>query len=904
MALQPLCDDFFGVVEAPAGPSSAHLNPSVRAYLDAAREYLLDLHDQGVPSRRVNEEHADLTDRLVRKLYRLAEDRYFAHFPRLNFRVALLAVGGYGRRELCLASDIDLLLLYRGKMNPYVETLAEAITTRLWDARLTVGMATRTIQQCLKLGKEDLPTLTSYLDGRFLVGDPSLYTDLDAEVRRWIRNHSTEFIRSKLEEQRARHERMGESLFLLQPNLRESVGGLRDYHMGLWTARAVRWEVRKPEHLLLHGFIDASDLEDLLAALDFLWRVRNQLHRGLRKDDRLHFEAQEALAQRFGFKETDHRLGVEQLMQSYYLHARAVERVAHRTIDHAQTLDHERNARYKQPARAIEEGFAIVNGKLQIPSAVLLQERPVRLLSAFVASQRYDVPLSARAQRLIQQHVHLVDDGFRRDAEAAELFRQILSAPQRVYRSLSLMDEVGLLGAYLPEFGELVALWQHDMYHTYTVDVHSLFLVEQLRRLRKGRFARELPLATEMMRELPSPQLLFLGCLLHDIGKGRGGGHSEKGARMVPEIGKRLGLEPHEVETVKLLVLHHLTMSAMAEQRDVHDPRQILKLARLVGTREQLRSLYLLTVADIRSVSPVAWTSWKAGLLEALYRNAAEWLEAGAADQTAPGYFLERATERVSSTQKEALERLSARGVLVEQAAGFLDSMPRNYLLNHGPAEIAAQVEAAFDFLASDPEIGVYPFPAQAGEEVFWGVVVLAHDRPGLFSIVAGVLAACGHNILGAQVYTNRNSLAVEIYQLDLMPGGAPEQEDALRRIESQLRDTLAGKQTVEGLLANRSPTHPHTLRAKAPSVRIANDESDFYTVIDVTANDRPALLYDITRTLSQFGLDVVMARVSTRANQVTDAFYVTDNGHKILERMRQQQIEESLLTAIRQGSI
>ena len=901
--MQPLCDDFFGVVEAPAGPSSAHLNPSVRCYLNAVREYLLELHDQGVAARRVNEEHADLTDRLVRKLYRLAEDRYFAHFPRLNFRVALLAVGGYGRRELSLASDIDLLLLYRGKMNPYVETLAEAIQTRLWDARLTVGMATRTVQQCLKLGKEDLPTLTSYLDARFLVGDPSLYTDLDAEVRRWIRNRSTDFIHSKLEEQRARHEHMGESLFLLQPNLRESVGGLRDYHMALWTARAVRWEVRQPEHLLLHGFIDAADLEDLLAALEFLWGVRNQLHRGLRKDDRLHFEAQEALAQRFGFEETDHRLGVEQLMQTYYLHARAVQRVTRRTIDHARMLDREREGGRKQPARAIEEGFAISDGKLQIPSALLLQERPLRLLSAFVAAQRYDVDLSARAQRLIQQHVHLVDDGFRRDAEAAQLFRQILSAPQRVYRCLSLMDEVGLLGAYLPEFGALVALWQHDMYHTYTVDVHSLFLVEQLRRLRKGRFAEELPLATEMMREISSPELLFLACLLHDVGKGRGGGHSDKGARMVPEIGKRLGLEPHEMETVGLLVLHHLSMSAMAEQRDVHDPRQILKLAHLVGTRARLRSLYLLTVADIRSVSPVAWTSWKAGLLEALYRNAAEWLEAGAADQTASRYFLERAMERVSSTQKEALAQLAAAGIPGEWAAPFLDSMPRHYLLNHGSGEIAAQVESALEFLTSDPEIGVYPFPAQAGEEIFWGLVVLAHDRPGLFSIVAGVLAACGHNILGAQVYTNRDRLAVEIYQLDLVPGGAAEKEDALRRIEAQLRATLASQQTVEGLLTNRRAACPHTLRAKAPSVRIANDESDFYTVIDVTADDRPALLYDITRTLSQFGLDVVMARVSTRANQVTDAFYVTDNGHKILDSKRHEQIAESLLAAIRQGS-
>jgi len=901
--VQPLCDDFFGVVEAPAGPSSAHLNPFVRSYLDAVWEYLLGLHDGDAPSRRVNEEHADLMDRLVRKLYRLAEDRYFANFPRLNFRVALLAVGGYGRRELSLGSDIDLLLLYRGKMNPYVETLAEAIMTRLVDARLAVGMATRTVYQCLRLGREDVPTLTSYLDARFLIGDPGLCTELDGEVRRWIKNRSTDFIRSKLEEQGARHERMGESLFLLQPNLRESVGGLRDYHTALWTARAVRWEVRKPEHLLLHGFIDSAELEDLLAALGFLWWVRNQLHRGRRKDDRLHFEAQESLAEHYGFETTDHRLGVEQLMQTYYLHARTVQRVTRRTIDHAQALDRHRKGAHRPPARPIEEGFALVNGKLEIPSPSLLDERPQRLLSAFAAAQHHDVELSARAQRLIQQHVHLVDDGFRRDAEAAALFRQILSAPLRVYRSLSLMDDLGLLGAYLPEFGALVALWQHDMYHTYTVDVHSLFLVEQLRRLRKGRFEEELPLASELMREFGSPELLFLGCLLHDIGKGQGGGHSEKGARQVPEIGKRLGLDPDEIETVGFLVLHHLSMSAMAEQRDVHDPRQILKLANLVGTRARLRSLYLMTVADIRSVSPVAWTNWKAGLLEALYRNAAEWLEAGAAHETATHYFLERAMERVAATQKEALERLAKLGVPGKRATPFLNSMPRHYLLNHGSGEIAAHVRAALDFLENGAELGVYLFPPQGGEEVFWGLVVVARDHPGLFSTVAGVLAACGHNILAAQVYTNRESLAVEIYQLNPIAGGPAEEQDARQRIEAQLGDILAHRRTVEALLSARHLARPRALRARAPGVRIANDESDFYTVIDVTADDRPALLYDITRTLSHFGLDVVMARISTRADQVTDAFYVTDNGHKVLGEKRQRQLEEGLLSAIRQGS-
>ncbi len=901
--MQPLCDDFFGAVDAPAGPTSTHLNPSVRAYLEAVREYLLDLHDQGVPSHRVNEEHADLTDRLIRKLFRLAEDRYFADFPRLNFRVALIAVGGYGRRELNLASDIDLLFLYRGKMNPYVETLAEAISTRLWDARLTVGAATRTVQQCLRVGKEDLPTLTSYLDARFLIGDPGLFTELDAGVRRYIKAHSTEFIEAKLAEQQARYERMGESLFLLEPNLRESVGGLRDYQTALWTARAVRWEVRRSEHLLLHGFIDEEELQDLLAALDFVWRLRNQLHRGGRKDDRLHFDAQEELAEHLGFKSTDVQLGVEQLMRSYYLHARAVQRVTWRAIDHVRTLDRKRKGGRSQPARSIEEGFVIVDDRLEIPSPKLLEERPVRLLSAFAVAQQHNVELSARAQRLVQHHVNLVDDAFRRDPEAAALFRRILSGPHRVYRSLSLMDDVGLLGAYLPEFGELVALWQHDMYHTYTVNVHSLFLVEQLRRLSRGRFAEELPLATEVMREVRSPAVLFLGCILHDTGKGRGGEHSEKGAGMVPAIGERLALEPSEIETLRLLVEHHLTMSAMAEQRDVHDPRQILKLANLVGTRARLRNLYLLTVADIRSVSPVAWTTWKAGLLEALYRNAAEWLEAGATDEDAPRFFLERAMERITSTQKEAIQRLSVAGIASDQASEFLDSMPRRYLMNHGADEIAAHVRAALEFIDSGREIGVYPFRPQVGEKTFWGLVVLTQDRPGLLSSIAGVLAACGHNILAAEVYTNRESQAVDICQVDPIAGGPAEEKDACQRIEVYLRDIFANRQTVGELLETRGRAHPRILRTQPPSVRISNDESDFYTVIDVTANDRPALLYDITRTLSQLDLDVVMSRVSTRSNRVIDAFYVTDEGHKVLEGDRQKQIEEELLQAIRPGS-
>ncbi len=899
--MQPICDDFFEALASGTTASSLHLNPFVRNYLDAVRACLLELHADGAPARRVNEEHADLIDRLVRKLFRLAEDRYFQHFARLNFRLSVVAVGGYGRRELSLGSDIDLLFLYRGKINPYIETLTETITQRLWDARLTLGVATRTIQDCVRVGREDLSTLTSYLDARFLIGDPALCADLDREVRSYLREHTREFVDGKLEEMRERHAGFGESVYLLQPNVRESVGALRDYHTALWTARAVQWEVRRPEHLLLHGFLDADELDELLSALDFLWRARNELHRGGRKDDRLHFVAQEHLAEHLGYLGSAGAFPSEELMRSYYIHARAIARLSRRVIDHALCSERLRRGPLEHVAHALADGFALVDGRLEIPHASLLEERPVRLLSAFAIAQHHDVELSARAQRLVRQHLDLVDDAFRKDPEAATLFRQILRAATRVYRTLETMDELGLLGAYLPEFGRLVGLWQQDMYHTYTVDVHSLFLVEQLRRLRKGNFREELPFASSLVREVRAPELIYLGCMLHDIGKGLGGGHSERGAAMIPAIAQRLGLSDEEQASIEFLVRQHLTMSEMAERRDVHDSRVILNLANLCGTREQLRNLYLATIADIRSVSPEAWSTWKGGLLESLYRNAAEWLEAGGEAPDATRAYLERAMRRADEARGETADRLVARGADRDRVESFLDVVPPRFFLDHSVSQLVEQIRNALAFLDSDAVVGVYPFHPDGDEAEFWGVAVLAQDRSGLFSQVAGVLTACGHNILAAHVYTTRTGLALEIYQVDPLAGGTEEEELEVERIGSRLGALLSGV----GDLGVRSPrpsvARPRSLRAQPPSVRIANQDSDFYTIIDVSTNDRPALLYDITRTLSDLGLEIVMSRAATRAARVTDAFYVTDRGGKVLDVERQREIEARLLRAIRQ---
>ena len=474
-----------------------------------------------------------------------------------------------------------------------------------------------------------------------------------------------------------------------------------------------------------------------------------------------------------------------------------------------------------------------------------------------------------------------------------------MRSPTRVYRSLKLMSELGILGAYLPEFGSIAGLWNQDLYHTYTVDVHSLFLVEQLRRLRKGRFGDELGLATELMREVRDPLILFLGCLLHDIGKGRGGGHSEKGAKLAPSVCARLGMSDEDTAKVQFLVRHHLTMSAMAEQRDVHDPRQIMRLVSLGQSREQLRNLYLLTVADIRSVSPEAWTGWKAGLLEAFYRNGAEWLEAGAEEGAAEQFFLDRAIRNFEQAERQAVALLAERGADGARAGAFLEQMPRRYLLNHSPPEIAEHVRFALEFADSAKTIGVCPFVKTSEEQPFWGIVVMTRDRPGLFSMVTGVLTALGHDILAAQVYTSKDGLAVEIYVMSPIAGGDEEAAFEIERIEVRLGEVLEGRREIGPMERHARPQQQ--ARTTPPSVQILNGESDLYSVIEVVTNDRPALLYDITHTLAALDLDVSLSRASTRAQRATDAFYVTDKGHKLTDPERCKQVEEALLVAIRQ---
>jgi [protein-PII] uridylyltransferase len=779
----------------------------VRRYLEAGREQLERLHRRVHSGRAVNEAHSALMDRLVRQLFALAEERAYAEVQATPHRLCVAAVGGYGRREMSIHSDVDLLFLHSEPLTDRAGGVAEQVQYWLWDAGLTVGCAIRTIAETCALAGEDATVATGVLDARFLAGDPDLFGEFAAEVDRVVLSDPVAFVRRQAEIRVERHAKFGESLYLLQPNLKEGVGGLRDYHSALWAMRSVRPSSREMDDFRHRGLLSERELAELEVALDFLWRVRNELHLILgRRTDQMGFAQQEQIARVFGYEgDGGAELPVERFMGDYYRHARTVENASDLVVDQCLA-----RARPDPPAicsRTVEDGFRLVGDHLEIPDTAHLAERPVRLLTAFAVAQRHNVPLSRTGLRLIRENLDLMDGALRRNAEAAETFLAILAARHRVMRTLAAMNEVGLLGRFLPDWEHIVCRWQHVMYHTYTVDVHSIFLVEELRRLWRGKYERALPEMTELVRSVPDIPVLFLGCLLHDIGKGRGGQHSKRGAEIARRTLEGLGLTPERIDRIVFLVLHHLLMSHIAQRRDLSDPKVVVEFARLVGDRENLRNLYLLTFADTRASSPSAWTEWKGRLLRQLFERTSEFLEAGADD---PRRALEQVDAQMEVHQAEAAEELRALGVGESKIWSYFDALPRRYFFSHTPREIARH---ALLVLAHSEEKAVTTAVREM-EGGFSELLLCTKDVHALYAKVAGALTACGLNILGSHVYTTREGLALEVYRVTTPKGGdAPQTATGgVAALSGAPTSQGDGHQRGLGLLYDRRPLggRPH----------------------------------------------------------------------------------------------
>ena len=867
--------------------------PIAREYLARVRAEVQQRHDAGTGGLELVAAYTDAIDRLVRFLFTDARLHFGSRHARLHQPCVAIAQGGYGRGELNPASDIDLLFLYPWKVNPYVETTAEVILYALWDAGLTVGHALRNIRECGRLAARDLKVKTALLDARYLAGDEPLYTEFDRSMVDDVWSHDpTRFFKEKLAESAERHARAGDSVYLLQPQLKEGQGGLRDLHTALWMAKA-KFKVRTFRDLVALGIVPERSLAELEQALDFVWRVRNAMHLAAGgHQDLLSFDLQERLAPTLGF--AGGRPGVEAFMRTYYAHATTLNRFAEAVIARCvQAAEPYRTTHAR--SRLIRDGMRIQGRTLWIASRDVFAKDPAAIVHVFGEAQRHGATFAPSTRDLIREALPLLA-AHRADAAVADAFLDILRAKGHVDETLFEMHKLGVLKELIPEFGHLDCLIAQDPFHIYTVDHHSLMGVREIERLRAGEFERTLPHLTQVMHEVAEPELLFLGMIFHDVGKGHGHDHSGRGARMMGEIATRLGLNEDERAACEFLVQHHLLMSHLAQRRDVHDDQLIADFCRTVGTVENLHRLYLLTYADMRAVAPGVWNNWRDSLLSELYLRAREVFEKGGVEAEDRAARAARIRARVSA-EAPAAARPALDAFLASMPESYVIGTPEEMLPTHGVLRRRfAEREAAGERPALATDLTHFP------ERDYSEFAVCTRDRPGLFAMLSGVLAAHGMNILAARITTSRDAVALDTFRISHIDTDVAIDEERWERVERALRGVLAGEIDVEELARRaRRPSILARRRRPVPTrVEIDNRVSREYTVLDIYSADRVGLLFDITNCLYHLWLEIHVAKITTMVDQVLDVFYVTDTqGRKIEDETQLALIQQALTRAL-----
>ncbi len=861
-------------------------------FLNHYREEIRKIHNAGAPGTEVVRHLTAMTDTLIRKLFRsITKD--VGQTGRVREPMTLTAIGGYGRGELNPYSDIDLMFLYAGKNQARVEDIAQKLLYFLWDMRLDVGYSVRTLQDCVEMAAADLTVRTALLDARVISGSRLLFKDFGkVMLTQILSKRSDSFIKEKVAELAKRREKYGSSVYLLEPNVKESEGGLRDLHTALWVAK-IKYKISDVHELIVKGVLTEEEVFAFGEALSYLWRIRNELHfHAGRKNDQLTFDAQINLAQFFGYETVGKTLAVEEFMRDYYLHANRVEHLASSLV--AKCSQREEGALKIIGyfiRRHVGDGFYIIKGELVIPDESVIQKEPARLMKVFEYAQKHGVAISVNVKSLIRKNLHLINDKFRRSKDVNQSFFAILRSDKGACETLKSMHHLEFLNRFIPEFGNIYCKVQHDLYHIYTVDTHSLFAVEEIEKLLRGDRAGELPLLTQIAREVDKRELLILGVLFHDIGKGEGGGHAEKGADMIPTIARRMGLCKEDSERLEFMVRNHLLMAHIAQRRDLHDDKMIIQFAQQMEKSENLKMLYLLTYADIRAVGTDVWTEWKAMLLQELYEKSFNVLERG-------DFHQEARSERVRKVKRMVLELLDDEYPMAA-VKEELKAMTNRHLLSNPPAVIAGHVKLLLE-LEHEKIITRIDHEPEGGYSNF---TICTLDVPGLFSMITGVMAANGINILGAQIHTSSNGKALDILQVNSPQGFIITDDSRWARLGEDLRQVLTGKVQVAALVAKR---HRPTLLAERAKprfparVEIDNQVSSDYTVIDIYTHDKVGILYQITSALTEMGLYIGVSKISTKVDQVADVFYVKDIfGHKIKNPGRLDEIRERLLKAV-----
>jgi len=856
--------------------------------LEAGRvEIARRLADQPSRGLEVAGAQAYLTDVLLGALMDLAANRlYPLHNPTKGERLTLIAVGGYGRGEMAPFSDVDIGFLTPGKQTPHAEQAIESVLYALWDLGLKVGHSSRSLDEMIRQARADVTVRTALLEARYVWGDHDLYKEAARRFKTEIQADTARtFIADKLAERDARHRKMGDTRYVVEPNVKEGKGSLRDLHALFWIGKYI-YDVQRATQLVDVGLFTRAEYRLFHRADTFLWAVRCHLNLVAgRAEDRLTFDYQREIASRMRFRDRPGKSAVERFMQLYFLQAKSIGDLTGVFLAHLDEKFAARGRRFllptirRSPRRLA--GFQLDRGRLALPRDSFLAEDPVRLIQLFQLADLNEVEIHPLAMRAAARDAKLVGD-LRRDPTANAMFLDVLCSPRDPELVLRWMNEAGVLGRFVPDFGRVVAQMQFDMYHHYTVDEHTVRAIGLLSRIEHGTLKIDHPIATAMFDRIASRRALYVAVLLHDIAKGRGGDHSVLGAEVALRLCPRFGLTPAETETVAWLVRYHLLMSATAFKRDLSDFKTILDFCEQVQSPERLRLLLILTVVDIRAVGPGVWNGWKRQLLSDLFEAAEEVLRLGH-KQTGR-------TERIAAKQ----DRLrTALGWDDQRLAAYVRRLPPAYWIAE-PDEVLLQ-NARFIDAAGSGQLAIDArVDAERGATL---VTVYAADHPGLFYRIAGAIHLAGGNIIDARIHTTRDGMAVDNFLVQDPLGRPFDDTSQLDRLRRGIEDALANRGKMADRLLAKSPPRP---RADAfpiePNVLIDNGASNRFTVVEVNARDRPALLNQLAHALFQSKVTIHSAHVATYGERAVDTFYLTDlTGDKIPDGARLKTLERRL---------
>lgn len=814
--------------------------------------------------------------------------------PTTSERICVMAVGGYGRAEMAPFSDVDLLFLTPYKQTAWGESVIESILYTLWDLRMKVGHAVRTVDDCIRLGREDITIRTALLENRYVIGDEGLATDLD--VRLWhelFADTGPEFVEGKLAERKARHKRHGGARYMVEPNVKEGKGGLRDLQTLFWIGKYI-YHTKETEELVIHGVFTAEEYEVFAEAEAFLWTVRCHLHLGAnRAVEQLTFDMQVEVAEALGFVDTDGRRAVEHFMQVYFRHATEVGYLTRifltvlearhvkkrpsfgRTILNAFQFGREKAAK----------GYKITHGRLDIEKPEVFLNDPVNILRLFEEGLRSDILIHPDAMRLVTRNLDLIDDDMRNNPEATRIFLDLLLSHNNPERGLRRMNELGVLGAFIPEFERIVALMQFNMYHHYTVDEHTIRCISNLFQIEQGGLVEDLPVASSILKKGVNRKVLYLALLLHDIGKGLPEAHEVIGAKIARVVAPRLGLDQSECDTVEWLVLNHLLMSDVAQKRDLSDQRTVKDFADAVQSRTRLKLLTVLTVCDIRGVGPGVWNNWKAMLIRDLYAQTRDMLSGGA-QHSGP--------EREAEAKAALVERLE--GWKQAEIEAECERHYRPYWLGLDTDTQRIFASLARKVKSDEPVSHIEPDEDRDATRACF----MMPDHPGIFARFAGALALAGANVVDARSYTSSDGLATAVFWIQDM-AGKPYDKTRLTRLRKMILRILQGEVIARDALVAKDKIKKRERDFIVPTAIIFDNEgSDIFTIIEVDTRDRPGLLFDLARTLTDCGVSIFSSIIATYGEQAVDAFYVKDLfGLKIYSKDKQRTIEGRLYDAI-----